>query len=66
MLRLILPEPAVAPAAVALLLLTVLYVLLRGDPARPWSGALLAPGTALLLTSSAYPGYALLVVTLVP
>ncbi|WP_405877937.1 glycosyltransferase 87 family protein [Streptomyces sp. NBC_01136] len=64
-LRLILPDPAVTPTAVVLLLLTVLYVLLRGDPARPWSGALLVTGTALLLASPAYPWYALLVVALV-
>ncbi|MFD3454828.1 glycosyltransferase 87 family protein, partial [Streptomyces sp. NPDC058691] len=65
LLRLVLPDAAAGPAAIALLLLTVLYVLRRGDPARPWSGALLVTGTALLLTSPAYSWYALLVIALV-
>ncbi|WP_067022652.1 glycosyltransferase 87 family protein [Streptomyces dysideae] len=65
LLRLVLPAPAAGPAAAALLLLTALHVLRRGDPARPWSGALLVTGTALLLTSPAYSWYALLVVALV-
>jgi hypothetical protein len=65
LLRLVLPDPAAGPAAAVMLLLTALYVLRRGDPARPWSGALLVTGTALLLTSPAYSWYALLVVALV-
>lgn len=65
LLRLLLPDQAAGPAAVILLLLTALYVLRRGDPARPWSGALLVTGTTLLLTSPAYSWYALLVVALV-
>jgi hypothetical protein len=65
LLRLLLPDAAVGPAAVLLLLLTALYVLRRGDPDRPWSGALLVTGTALLLTSPAYSWYALLIVALV-
>jgi len=65
LLRLVLPDAAAGPAAVALLLLTVGYVLRRGDPARPWSGALLVTGGALLLTSPSYSWYALLVVALV-
>lgn len=65
LLRVVLPDPAAGPAAAVMLLLTALYVLRRGDPARPWSGALLVTGTALLLTSPAYSWYALLVVALV-
>ncbi|WP_063806802.1 glycosyltransferase family 87 protein [Streptomyces regalis] len=65
LLRLVLPDPAAGPAAAVVLLLTALYVLRHGDPARPWSGALLVTGTALLLTSPAYSWYALLVVALV-
>jgi hypothetical protein len=65
LLRLLLPDPAAGPVAIVLLLATTLYVLRRGDPARPWRGALLVTGTALLLTSPAYSWYALLVVALV-
>jgi hypothetical protein len=65
LLRLVLPDAAAGPAAVVLLLLTAGYVLRRGDPDRPWRGALLVTGTALLLTSPAYSWYALLVVALV-
>ncbi len=65
LLRLVLPDPAAGPAAAVMLLLTALYVLRRGDPARPWSGALLVTGITLLLTSPAYSWYALLVVALV-
>jgi hypothetical protein len=65
LLRLLLPDAAAGPVAIVLLLLAALYVLRRGDPARPWSGALLVTGTALLLTSPAYSWYALLVVALV-
>jgi hypothetical protein len=65
LLRLVLPDSAAGPAAAVVLLLTALYVFRRGDPARPWSGALLVTGTVLLLTSPAYSWYALLVVALV-
>ncbi len=43
----------------------MLWVLRRGDPARPWSGALLVTGAALLLVAPGYPWYGLLVVALV-
>lgn len=65
LLRLFLPDSVAAPLAVVLIALTALYVLRRGDPDRPWSGALLVTGTALLLTSPSYYWYALLVVALV-
>lgn len=65
LLRLLLPDAAAAPVAVLLLALTALYAGRRGDPDRPWSGALLVTGAALLLTSPAYSWYALLVVALV-
>ncbi|WP_310726428.1 hypothetical protein [Streptomyces sp. N2A] len=51
--------------AVVLLALTALYVWWRGDPARPWRGALVLTGTTLLLVSPSYPWYSLLVVGLV-
>ncbi|MFI9361583.1 hypothetical protein ACIG5E_11025 [Kitasatospora sp. NPDC053057] len=55
-----------APWAAALVLAAVvLWVLRRGDPGRPWRGALLVTGTALLLVAPSYPWYGLLVVALV-
>ncbi|MGW2347465.1 glycosyltransferase 87 family protein [Actinacidiphila glaucinigra] len=65
LLRLLLPDTAAGAAAVALLALLALYVWWRGDPARPWRGALLVTGAALLLVSPNYPWYSLLVVGLV-
>jgi hypothetical protein len=65
LVRLVLPDSAAEVTVVVLLALTALYVLWRGDPARPWRGALLLIGTALLLMSPNFPWYALLVVGLV-
>ncbi|MDX3077569.1 glycosyltransferase 87 family protein [Streptomyces sp. NPDC088354] len=65
LLRLVLPDTAAGFAAAAVVAVTALYVLRRGDPDRPWSGALLVTGTALLVTSPSYSWYALLVVALV-
>ncbi|MFE3650041.1 glycosyltransferase family 87 protein [Streptomyces sp. NPDC059152] len=65
LLRLLLPDAAAEVTAVVLLALTALYVWWRGDPARPWRGALLLTGIALLLVSPSYPWYSLLVVGLV-
>ncbi|MFJ3305272.1 glycosyltransferase 87 family protein [Streptomyces sp. NPDC086549] len=65
LLRLLLPDTAAGVTAAVLLVLTALYVWWRGDPARPWHGALLVTGTALLLFSPSYPWYSLLVVALV-
>lgn len=65
LLRLVLPDAVAGLAAVAVVAFTALYVLRRGDPGRPWSGALLVTGTALLVTSPSYSWYALLVVALV-
>ncbi|GCB87579.1 glycosyltransferase 87 family protein [Streptomyces noursei] len=63
--RLLLPDTAAAVTAGVLLAVLALSVWWRGDPARPWRGALLVTGTALLLFSPNYPWYALLVVGLV-
>ncbi|MGP3980477.1 glycosyltransferase family 87 protein [Streptomyces sp. KR80] len=65
LLRLVLPESWAQVAVVAAMLTVVLYVLRRGDPERPWRGALLVTGTAFLLMTPGYPWYALLVVALV-
>ncbi|MFJ4189342.1 hypothetical protein [Kitasatospora sp. NPDC089509] len=65
LLRALLPD-SLAPWAAALVLGAVaLWVLRRGDPARPWRGALLVTGSALLVVAPSYPWYGLLVVALV-
>ncbi|MGW2253401.1 glycosyltransferase 87 family protein [Kitasatospora sp. NPDC001660] len=65
LLALVLPDALLPWAAGAVLAGVALWVLRRGDPARPWSGALLVTGTALLVVAPAYPWYGLLVVALV-
>ncbi|MFF7048113.1 glycosyltransferase 87 family protein [Streptomyces griseorubiginosus] len=65
LLRLLLPDAAAGVAAVVVLVAISLYVWRRGDPDRPWRGALLLTGTALLLFSPSYPWYSLLVIALV-
>ncbi|MFF7636003.1 hypothetical protein ACFZB9_23085 [Kitasatospora sp. NPDC008050] len=65
LLRLVLPDHLVPVVAGLLLTAVVLGVLWRGDPARPWRGALLVTGSALLLVAPDYPWYGLLVVVLV-
>ncbi|MEU6171455.1 glycosyltransferase 87 family protein [Streptantibioticus parmotrematis] len=65
LLRLVLPDSWAGPVAIAVVVGVALYVLRRGDPARPWQGALLVLGTAFVVTSPAYYWYALLVVGLV-
>ncbi|MFE4973612.1 glycosyltransferase 87 family protein [Kitasatospora sp. NPDC056651] len=65
LLRLVLSD-RLAPWAAAFVLAAVLVrVLRRGDRCRPWAGALLVTGTALLLVAPSYPWYGLLVVALV-
>ncbi|MFE6686260.1 glycosyltransferase 87 family protein [Streptomyces sp. NPDC057743] len=65
LLRLLLPDAAAGATAAAALGVIALYVWWRGDPQRPWRGALLLTGTTLLLLSPNYPWYSLLVVALV-
>ncbi|MFJ9518049.1 glycosyltransferase 87 family protein [Kitasatospora sp. NPDC101801] len=65
LLRLILPDRPAIVAGVLVILAVAGWVLFRGDPARPWSGALLVTGTALLVLAPGYPWYGLLVVALV-
>ncbi|WP_326826120.1 glycosyltransferase family 87 protein [Streptosporangium sp. NBC_01756] len=65
LLRLLLPEAWTVPVLAAAMLLVTGYVLWRGDPERPWSGALLVTGTAFLLLTPGYSWYALLLVALV-
>ncbi|MEU0403429.1 glycosyltransferase 87 family protein [Streptomyces sp. NPDC006197] len=65
LLRLLLPDSWAVPAVAAGMLAVSLYAILRGDPERPWSGALLVTGTAFLLTTPGYSWYALLLIALV-
>ncbi|MFK0292891.1 glycosyltransferase family 87 protein [Streptomyces sp. NPDC090442] len=65
LLRLLLPDTAAGATAAVLLGIVALYVWWRGDPERPWRGALLLTGTTLLLFSPNYPWYSLLVIALV-
>ncbi|MEW1908513.1 glycosyltransferase 87 family protein [Kitasatospora sp. NPDC085895] len=65
LLRLVVPDGWAPWAAGAVLVGVVLWVLRRGDPRRPWRGALVVTGTALLVVAPAYPWYGLLVVALV-
>ncbi|MFB6615891.1 glycosyltransferase 87 family protein [Streptomyces sp. NPDC056367] len=65
LLRLLLPDSWAVSAVAAGMLAVSLYVIRRGDPERPWSGALLVTGTAFLLTTPGYSWYALLLIALV-
>ncbi|MGI5404052.1 glycosyltransferase 87 family protein [Streptomyces sp. CA-135486] len=65
LLRLVLPDGWAPGAAVLVLLAVTVHVIWRGDPERPWSGALLVTGTAFLLLTPGYSWYALLLVALV-
>jgi Glycosyltransferase family 87 len=52
-------------AAFAILAAVALAVLLRGDPDRPWRGAVVMTGVALAVTTPPFPWYAMLLVMLV-
>lgn len=68
-LRLLLPETV--PPRVTLLLAALLlagiagWVARRSDPDRPWDGAVVLTGVAVLLAGPNYPWYALLLVALI-
>ncbi|MFF2197958.1 glycosyltransferase 87 family protein [Streptomyces sp. NPDC058157] len=65
LLRLLLPGSWAVPCVVAGMAAVSVYVIRRGDPERPWSGALLVTGAAFLLTTPGYSWYALLLIALV-
>lgn len=65
LLRLVLPDSWAVPAVALGMLAAVAWVWRRGDPERPWSGALLVTGSAFLLLTPGYSWYALLLVALV-
>ena len=52
-------------AAFAVLATVALAVLLRGDPDRPWRGAVVMTGVALAVATPPFPWYAMLLVMLV-
>ena len=52
-------------AAFAVLATVALVVLLRGDPDRPWRGAVVMTGVALAIATPPFPWYAMLLVMLV-
>ncbi|HEX4818466.1 MAG TPA: glycosyltransferase 87 family protein [Nonomuraea sp.] len=65
LLRWALPDSWALPAALAVLAAAAYVVLRRGDPGRPWRGALVLTGLAFLALTPGYSWYALLVVALV-
>lgn len=65
LLRLLLPDAWALPVLVVVLAALCGYVLWRGDPERPWNGALLVTGTTFLLLTPGYSWYALLLIALV-
>jgi hypothetical protein len=62
---LVLPGWLAGPAAVAVLAAVALGVARTGDPDRPWLGATVLVGAALLVAAPTYPWYAMLLVALV-
>ncbi|MEF9886597.1 glycosyltransferase family 87 protein [Streptomyces sp. P9-A4] len=65
LLRLVLPDSWAFPVLLAVMAAVSLSVMWRGDPRRPWSGALLVTGWAFVLLTPGYSWYALLLVALV-
>ncbi|MFJ6755460.1 glycosyltransferase family 87 protein [Streptomyces sp. NPDC091273] len=65
LLRLVLPDTWAFPALVAVIAGLSLYVMWRGDPRRPWKGALTVTGWAFVLLTPGYSWYVLLLVALV-
>ncbi|MCC0099520.1 DUF2029 domain-containing protein [Streptomyces flavotricini] len=65
LLRLALPDTWAFPVLLAVVAGVCLYVMRRGDPRRPWSGALLVTGWSFVLLTPGYSWYALLLIALV-
>ena len=59
-LSMILPQSLCAAAAVLITAAAALAVYFRGDPSRPWRGALLMTGLELFLTTPGYGWYTVL------
>ncbi|MFJ4775717.1 glycosyltransferase 87 family protein [Streptomyces sp. NPDC088762] len=64
LLRLLLPDSWAVPVLVAAMAGVSLHVMWRGNPQRPWSGALLVTGWAFALLTPGYSWYALLLIAL--
>ncbi|MFF2013724.1 glycosyltransferase 87 family protein [Streptomyces sp. NPDC058195] len=65
LLRLVLPDAWVLPAAALVLLLAAVAVWRHRDDRKPWSGALVTVGVTFLVLTPGYSWYALLLVALV-
>ncbi|MDX6758712.1 glycosyltransferase 87 family protein [Streptomyces sp. F8] len=65
LLRLVLPDTWAFPVLLVIIAAVSLYVMWRGNPRRPWSGALLVTGWSFLLLTPGYSWYALLLIALV-
>ncbi|MCX4806908.1 DUF2029 domain-containing protein [Streptomyces sp. NBC_01214] len=65
LLRLVLPDTWAFPVLLVIVAAVSLYVMWRGDPRRPWSGALLVTGWSFVLLTPGYSWYALLLIALV-
>jgi Glycosyl transferase family 2/Glycosyltransferase family 87 len=64
LLSTVLPQSWCGPVAVAVLAIAAIAVAWKADARRPWEGALLLAGLALLLTTPGLPWYAELLVAL--
>jgi Glycosyl transferase family 2/Glycosyltransferase family 87 len=64
LLSTVLPQSWCGPVAVAILAIAAIAVAWKADVRRPWEGALLLTGLALLLTTPGLPWYAELLVAL--
>jgi hypothetical protein len=65
LVTMVVPQRLAGPVAVGILVVVGAVVLVNSDVARPWRGATTMVGAALLVTTPAYPWYALLLVGLV-
>jgi hypothetical protein len=61
----LIPQRVAVVAAVGVLIVVGLAVAWAGDPDRPWFGAAVMVGVALLVSTPSYPWYALLLVAMV-
>ncbi|MEU9802054.1 glycosyltransferase 87 family protein [Streptomyces sp. NPDC051000] len=65
LLRLVLPDSWAFPVLLVVVAGVCVHVMWRGDPRRPWSGALSVVGWSFVLLTPGYSWYALLLIALV-